>query len=92
MKNMKPLSNNREFYEYLLYLAAELKKRKFDELSEAVTFASRHASSNISTEFLGESRIALRRVLKEENEVLTVQGRADLSDVLKQLDEALDKR
>jgi hypothetical protein len=89
---MKPFSNNRELYEYLLFLAAELQKRKFKELGEAVAFASRQAASNISTEFLGESRIALRRVLKEEDGILTVQERADLSDVLKQLDEALDRR
>ncbi len=89
---MKPFSNNRELYEYLLFLSAELQKRKFEELSEAVAFASRQAASNISTEFLGESRIALRRVLKEEDGILTVQERADLSDVLKQLDEALDRR
>jgi hypothetical protein len=73
---MKPFSNNRELYEYLLFLAAELQKRKFKELSEAVAFASRQAASNISTEFLGESRIALRRVLKEEDGILTVQERA----------------
>lgn len=89
---MKPFSNNRELYEYLLFLSTELQKRKFEELSEAVAFASRQAASNISTEFLGESRIALRRVLKEEDGILTVQERADLSDVLKQLDEALDRR
>jgi hypothetical protein len=88
---MKPFSNNRELYEYLLSLAAELKKRKFEELSEAVSFASRQAAG-MSTEFLGETRIALRRVLKEEDGILTVQERADLSDVLRQLDEALDGR
>lgn len=88
---MKPFSNNRELYEYLLFLTAELKKRKFDKLSEAVAFANRQASG-MSTEFLGESRIALRRVLKEEDGILTVQERDDLSDVLKQLDEALDRR
>jgi hypothetical protein len=88
---MKPLSNNRELFEYLLYLAAELEKRSVNELSEVVTFASKHASG-MSTEFLGESRIALRRVLKEGDGILTVQERADVSDVLKQLDQALDHR
>ena len=46
----------------------------------------------MSTEFLGESRIALRRVLKEEDGVLTLQEREDLLDVLRQLDSALDNR
>ena len=86
---MKILSDNRELYEYLLFWVEELKRRNLAELSEAVAFASRQASG-MSTEFLGESRIALRR-LSAEN-FLTVEERADLSDVLKQLDEALDKR
>lgn len=89
--NMKPFSNNRELCEYLLFWVAELKNRRFEELSEAVAFASRQASG-MSTEFLGESRIALRRVLKEEDGILTVQERADMSDALKQLDAALDRR
>ena len=89
---MKQLSTNRELYEYLLFLATELKKRKLDKLSKAVTLASHHAASNISTEFLGESRITLRRVFNEEGGVLTVQERADLSDVLTQLDEVFEKR
>jgi hypothetical protein len=88
---MKPLANNRELYEYLLHLTAELKNRKLEELSEAVAFASRHAGG-MSTEFLGESRIALRRVLNEQDGVLPPQGSADISDVLRQLDEALDRR
>jgi hypothetical protein len=89
---MKPLSNNRDLYEYLVFLAAELKKRKLEELSEAVSFASRHAASNISTEFLGEARIALDRVMNEEDGMLTAQERADLSFVVKQLDDAFNRR
>jgi len=89
---MKPLSSRRELYDYLVFLAAELKKRKFDELSEAVTRASHHVVSNMTTEFLGESRIALRRVLKEEDGILLVGERSDLSDVLRQLDDAFDRR
>jgi len=89
---MKSLSNNRELYEYLLFLSVELKKRKCDELSEAVTFASRQAAGNMITEFLGESRIALQRVLKEKVGVLSVQELDDLLDVLKQLNKTLDRR
>ena len=88
---MKTFSSNRELYEYLLFLRSELKQRGSEELSETVAAASRHASS-MSTEFLGESRTALEQVLKYENGLLTEQDRADLSDVLKQLGEALDKR
>jgi hypothetical protein len=45
-----------------------------------------------ATEFLGESRIALRRVLAEENGILSPIERADRQDVLRQLDAALDGR
>jgi hypothetical protein len=88
---VKFLSNNRELYQYLLFWAAALKKRNLGDLSEAVVSASRQASGS-STEFLGESRIVFRRVLKEDRKVLTAQERDDLSDILRQLDEALDKR
>ncbi len=88
---MRCFSSNRDLYEYLLSLAAELKKRKFDELSEAVAFASCQAAG-LSTEFLGESRIALRRVLEEAGGILTDQERNDVSGALKQLDDAFDKR
>lgn len=88
---MKTLSSNQDLYDYLLFLSSELKQRGLAVLSEAVTFASSQGSSS-STEFLGESRIALKRVLKEENGALTDQERAKLSAVLKQLDEALNGR
>lgn len=87
---MKALSSNKDLYDYLLLLSSELKQRGETTLSEAVLFAAGQASS-LSTEFLGESRIALRQVSNEENGVLTKQERADLSSVLKQLDEALPR-
>ena len=89
---LKALSNNRELYEYLLLLAEKLKDRGSLELGETVRLASRHAASNMSTEFLGESRIALRQVLQVQRNVLTEQERTDLADVLKQLDDALDQK
>lgn len=87
---MKTLADNRELYDYLLFLSAELKRRGAAALSEAVAFASAQGSSS-STEFLGESRIALRRVLSEENGALSDQQRNDVMDVLKQLGAALDE-
>jgi hypothetical protein len=88
---MKALSSNLELYQYLLALSAELRERNARDLSEAITHA-RRASAGMSTEFLGESRTALRQVLTEEDGVLTVGEREELLDVLKQLDNALDKR
>jgi hypothetical protein len=89
---MKALSNNRELYEYLLFLDSVLKQRGATALSEIVQFAIGQASTFPATEFLGESRIALRRVLDEENGILNDQERTDLRDVLKQLDSAFKKR
>ena len=89
---MKKMSDNRDLYEYLLFLSSELKQRGLTSLSETVEFASSQASACVVTEFIGESRIALREVLNKENGTLTQQERADLIDVLKQLDQALDER
>jgi hypothetical protein len=88
---MSRFLNNQQLYDYLLLLSTELKKRGRDELSEATLLASRQASS-MSTEFLGESRIALRRVLQEGQNTLTEEERDDIRTTLRQLDEALDKR
>ena len=88
---MKILSSNSELYDYLCALKTSLRARGSTELADAVAFASRRASG-MSTEFLGESRIALRRVSSVGRITLTGQERADLDDVLKQLDAALDRR
>jgi hypothetical protein len=88
---MEKLSSNRDLYDYLLFLASELKERGSVELSEAVRAASGHASG-ISTEFLGESRLALRRVFNAKNSILSDEYLADMTEVLKQLDAALDKQ
>jgi len=88
---MKTLSNNQDLYEYLLFLDSVLKQRGATALSGIVQFASMQASTFPATEFLGESRIALRRVLDEENGILNEQERTDLRDVLKQLDSAFNK-
>ena len=88
---MKSFSNNQQLLDYLVSLSSELKKRGLLELSEMLGFAIGNASS-MSTEFLGESRIALRQVLQQGREALTEQERDDVQGVLKQLDKAFDKR
>jgi hypothetical protein len=87
---MNRFSSNRELYEYLVSFSLELKRRGILGLSDAVDFAIAQASSS-STEFLGETRIALRRILSEENGSLTAQERSDVLDALAQLDEAFGK-
>ena len=85
------LSNNSELHEYLIDLEGTLRRYGFVDLADAVATASRQASG-LSTEFLGETRIALRRVSTLGQCALSAQERADLLDVLGQLDEALDRR
>lgn len=89
---MKPLSSNRELYEYLVTLSRVLEQRNSKALSEVTKSASRQAAGNMSTEFLGESRIALRQVLSKGKRVLTTPELADLTDVLRQIDTAFKKR
>jgi hypothetical protein len=82
------LDNKQQLYSYLADLAAKLNDRGSSELSQAVLAASRTMAGIPDTEFLGESRIALRRV-RDEQTVLTENERHELLDVLRQLDEAL---
>jgi hypothetical protein len=85
------LENNRQLYEYLATIGGKLNARGAVELSRVVLAASRTAAGIPVTEFLGESRIALRRVEKEES-VLTESEHLELLDVLRQLDEAFSRR
>ena len=61
------------------------------DLGRIVLGASRTAAGIPVTEFLGESRIALRRVENEQN-VLTESERLELLDVLRHLGEAFSRR
>jgi hypothetical protein len=88
---MKTLSSNSELYKYLLELEGTLRRHEATDLADAVGAASHQAASS-STEFLGESRIALRRVSNLSPAFLKGQELTDLADVLKQLDVALDRR
>jgi hypothetical protein len=85
------LASNRELYEYLLILSSILRIHGCEELVRGVTDASQFAAG-ASTEFLGESRIVLRRVAEEVAGILSKEDLADLIEVLGQLDAALDRR
>jgi hypothetical protein len=85
------LRNNEQLYDYLVAMSATLKNRGAAELSRGVVAASKIVATIPVTEFLGESRIALRKVENEET-VLTDEERSDLRDVLRQLDEAFTRR
>ena len=84
------LSSNQALYDYLVRLARHLNDRGATELSAAAAAASRQAAS-MSTEFLGESRIALRRILEGEKGVLSAAERSEIENVLRQLTAALNR-
>jgi CRISPR/Cas system-associated protein Csm6 len=84
---MKPLASNAELYEYMTMLSKMLEERGSKTLAEAVFHASQTAAGNMSTEFLGETRIALRRVVNEGRRVLTKEERDQARDVLLQLEQ-----
>ena len=80
------LTGNQDLYDYLDHLANRLKESGATQLAEVVPAASRTALTIPSTEFLGESRLALRRVLNLDVGLLSESERSDLLDVLGQLD------
>jgi hypothetical protein len=90
MGQLKQLENNRQLYDYLTGLAAKLTTRGASELAGLVLAASRMSGGVPATEFLGESRIVLRRVLKLQT-VLDENERLELTTVLDQLDSAFDE-
>jgi hypothetical protein len=84
---MNTLSNNTELYEYLVVLADRLAQRGAQPLSDAVRRAAGHATG-LSTEFLDESRNALKKVLAEEDGELPPVERYELRSVLSQIETA----
>jgi hypothetical protein len=87
---MTELSDNRDLYQYLIKLATRLTQAGSKKLADIAMFAASQASA-MSTEFLGESRIALREIQSLEQGVLSDEERDELNAVLKQLDRALGK-
>jgi hypothetical protein len=85
------LRNNQHLYDYLVSISTILNSRGAVELSQEVLAASRVVATIPVTEFLGESRIALRRVQNVQT-VLTDEECSDLRDVIRQLDEAFTLR
>ena len=84
-------TSNSDLHDYLLRLEGVLRSHHLDALAVAVASASRQASG-LNTEFLGESRIVLRRVLVQGENALSRRDRSELRSLLDQLDAALDHR
>lgn len=85
---MKKLSSNTDLYDYLLSLGDLLAGREVSQLAEAVRFAARQGTG-LSTEFLGESRIALRQVLDAEGGALEMHERDELRSIISEVETAL---
>ena len=85
------LGDNQELYDYLVAMSGKLNNRGAVELGRDVLAASRAVATIPVTEFLGEARVALRRVENEQT-VLTDEECSDLRDVIRQLDEAFTRR
>jgi hypothetical protein len=84
----KPLTSNSELHRYLLQLADILAKRSMPVAADSVRRAATQ-STGLSTEFLGESRIALVNALEAGEESLTDEERNHLIAVIAQLDVTL---
>jgi hypothetical protein len=87
---MKALASNRELRDYLVHLPGRLASVGLHELSRGISDVSR-LDGGMSTEFLGESRIVLRKVATQNGLPLSREERHTLKSVLSQLDDALDR-
>lgn len=85
---IKKLTSNTDLYEYLLSLGELLESRGSPQLAKAVRFAAGQGTG-MSTEFLGETRIALTAVLESEKGLLQPQERDVLLGVHSQVEFAL---
>lgn len=84
-------SSNEDLYKYLLYLISILNERGRGDLGEKIDFARKQAASS-ATEFLGESRIALKEVLQKSEKSLNEQEKDDLASAIVQISDALGRR
>jgi hypothetical protein len=82
------LASNQALHDYLVHLGAALQEREAVPMAEIIAAAARQGAG-LSTEFLGQSRVALEEVLNSNQAVLSDAIRIEMADVLKQLDMAL---
>jgi hypothetical protein len=81
---MMKLKNNSALYAYLISLSDRLSGTEYSDLVKDLRSAASQ-SAGLSTEFLGESLIALQRVLESEERVLNAAERDDLKSVIQQV-------
>ena len=87
---MAGLASNSDVYNYLSSLAKLLEGTSAAPLA-AHLYTARDQAAGLSTEFLGESLIALRKVLTAENGVLKSSEREELERVVIQVEFAIKR-
>lgn len=87
---MKTLSSNNDLYTYLCSLAQLLSQRGGEVLASRVLNAARQSTS-LSTEFLGESRLALNEVAATRGQFLEAHELDELLGVVVQVSRALNE-
>jgi hypothetical protein len=88
--NTEPLSSNAELHGYLLQTAEHLTKLGLNGAADKVRRAAAQGAG-LSTEFLGESRLALADALRAADANLQASERSQLVAVIAQLDKALQR-
>lgn len=88
--NPHQLQNDKELFDYLLWLSGELKSKGDAELAEEVRIASRFASGSPS-EFLHEAQAVLKKVRTNCASVLSETQLADAASVIGQIETAFKK-
>jgi hypothetical protein len=86
--SVKPLTSNQDLGDYLRDLRYRLSARGLHRLADALAVP---LGQGMPTEFLGESRTALWRLLKVEADHLTPEERADIEAVVQQINDAFDR-
>ena len=79
------LTSNSELKDYLDSLAVRLTDKGLSELAGKVGSASKQ-SAGLSTEFLGESMLALREVARATSTIFSEPERKQLTIVLRQVE------
>jgi hypothetical protein len=90
----KFLKDFSELYDYLVTLSSVLQARGASDLAKEAERASRFAVGlkiGQSTEFVGESKIALRRIRTDGNNILNDKEQQEIDDILRQLTSSLNR-
>ena len=86
----RTFQNDKELFDYLVWLSGELKSKGKSELAEEVKIASRFASGSPS-EFLHEAQTVLKKVKANCISVLSETQLADAASAIEQIESAFKK-